>query len=130
MSTLVQFLGKKMSGFFMSREMLHDALVFRAFLVLTTFVLIEAALIGYYYYRFPEVIVIHSSIYFGIDLIGVRAYSLAIPGAALAISLLHLSFAKALYLFNKELARVLLVGTVVVLLFILVNTFLIINLNA
>jgi hypothetical protein len=130
MTTLLQLTTRKIRSIFFTEDMMRDTFLFRSYVVLLALLIVLGALSGYFYYRFPEVIVYRSNIYFGIDLIGVKSYSGAIPLIAIIITSLHMAMARVLYLYNKELARVLIIGTGIVLIFFTVNIFFLINLNS
>lgn len=129
MTRFTQTVGSKVRAAFLPDEMIHDPIIFRALLLLIGLAFLLSGLIAYFYGRFPDVIVLHSNIYFGIDLIGGKNYSLVVPAAAFGLLISHLLCTRALYRFAKDLARVLMVSTVVLMIFLTVNTYFLINLN-
>lgn len=130
MATILQIVSTKIRRSFITEDMIRDTLLFRTFIILAVLIIVLTLLAGYFFYGFPEVIVLRSNIYFGIDLIGAKSYSLAIPIVAFIVTLVHLAIARIIYAYNKEIARILILGTIIVILFLLVNYFFLINLNS
>lgn len=77
----------------------------------------------------PAVLVLHSNIYFGIDLIGERYYIIIIPLAGLLISFIHYWLARMFYSHDKVLAYFLIIGVTLLQFILFINTWLIININ-
>jgi len=130
MITFIYNVFGRLKSIFMPYELTHDYLIKRVLWLIGALLTLTLGTMIFSYSRLPDIIIIRSTIYFGIDLIGARAYSLAIPLAAFLVAVLHTALASLLYKKYKGLARMLLMGTVVVLLFVLINTIFIIHLNS
>ena len=114
---------------FGTHDIRQDSFMVSAFIALVAIILGQAVLLGIYYFDFPAVIVMHSNIYFGIDLIGERTYSVVIPSASLVVGIIHSIGIFKLYRFDRELSRLLMGGTLAVTTLFFVNVFFVINLN-
>ena len=115
--------------YFTTHDIRQDSFMNSAFVLLILLFLGQSILLGVYFFSLPEVIVIHSNIYFGIDLIGERIYSIVILLVALIVGLLHSVFVIKLYRHDRELSRLFMGGTIAVMAILFVNVFFIIRLN-
>ena len=129
MITKIKTLGFAFFSRFKTHDIRQDSFMMRSFYFMAVLLIVQFALMGAYYFSFPEVVVMHSNIYFGIDLIGARIYSLLIPLAALIVAMVHGMVIIRLYRSEREVARLFMAGTLVVIALLFTNVFFIINLN-
>jgi len=119
----------KLGAYISTHDIRQDSFMVSTFVVLLLIVIGQSIFLSAYFFSMPDVIVIHSNIYFGIDLIGERIYSAMLPLAAIIISILHGFAIVKLFKIDRELSRVLMGGTLVIASLLFVNVTFIIRLN-
>lgn len=107
----------------------HDQLFSRLNLFLIIINAGHFLMVGFFIQRLPNILVLHSNIYFGIDLIGSWYYITAAPLLGLLISLVHYMLSISIYSYNKTLVFFLLIGALFIQIFLIIGSWFIIHLN-
>lgn len=107
----------------------QDYAILRLTLLLFLLSVINLLLMALLIRQLPNVLILHSNIYFGIDLIGPWYHALLIPFLGFLIAIIHYIIGVMVYNFDKFLSFLIIGGAVIIQIVFIVSSWFIIRLN-